>query len=142
MVCHSIFTICYSLKVRSEAKIANAIFYLNIGRLNRATLFLSVTQAESELEGEREMRQSSEEFIVLTTQPREEAERKLMNTRWRQIRRLRIKLARSETGLSAAERKLKGKRRQIRRLRRKLARSGTELTAADHERELLLDEID
>ena len=66
------------------------------------------------LEGEREMRQSAEEFIVLTTQLREEAERKLMNEKWRQIRRPR----------------------------RKLARSGTELTAADHERELLLDEID
>ena len=93
-------------------------------------------------EDEREMRQSAEEFIVLTTQLRQEAERKLMNEKWLQIRRLRIKVARSETGLSAAERKLKGKRRQIRRLRRKLAGSGTELTAADHERELLLDEID
>ena len=87
------------------------------------------------------MRQSAEEFIELTTQLREEAE---LETEREKEARLEAQRERAEALVAKelAESKLKEKRRKIRRLERQLAISETELTAADHERELLLNEID
>ena len=102
---------------------------------------ISSIQAEREREDEKELRQSVEDLIELISHLREEAE---FETEQEKEARLKAQSERAQALVAKdrTERKLNEKRRIMRRLERELAISETELTAADHERELLLNEID
>ena len=80
------------------------------------------------------MRQSAGELIEITNKLREEAEQEAEREKEARLQAL------SERDFT--DNKLNKKKQKIRRLKRSLAKLVTELTAADHERELLLNEID
>ena len=102
---------------------------------------ISSIQAEREREDEKELRQSVEDLIEIINHLRQEAE--LESEREKEARlKAQSERAQALVAKEFAVSKLNEKRRKIRRLERELAISETELTAADHERELLLNEID